>query len=279
MNVPTLDEVGAKVRQIPSLSVVVMELLASFDNENVDTADLLNKISQDQGLAARVLRMANSAFYGLNSRVGAVSEAVTVLGFHAVRSLALAAGIIKVFPNSVGGRFDSLPFWQHAVGTGVGAKILAARQGKDQETAFTAGLLHDIGKLALDTYFHDVFEAILNHRVEHDCLLVEAEQAMLGFDHAAVGHAMAQQWHFPPAIRQSIRDHHRPDVEPNFLTDVVHIAEILCYALDIGNGGNDRIPPLSPNAWSRSGTAWEDLDACLRDMERLNAGTNLLMAE
>lgn len=279
MKIPTLDEVQARVREVPALSAVVSELLASLDDENIDVAGLVGRISRDQGLAARVLRVANSAFYGLASRVGTVGEAVTVLGFHAVRSLALAAGILKAFPAGDGNRFDSRAFWRHAVGTGVAARVLAARLGKEAETAFTAGLLHDVGKLALAAYFGEAFAAALRHRNEQDCLLVEAEQALLGFDHAAVGHAVARQWHFPPSISQAIRDHHRPDAMPTFLTDVVHAGEVLCYALDIGSGGNDRVPPLAPGAWQRLGLGWDGLAGCLADIDRLSEGMNMLVTE
>jgi putative nucleotidyltransferase with HDIG domain len=279
MTALTLETVVAKVRQIPSLSIVVAELLASFDSEDVDIGYLVGKISQDQGLAARVLRVANSAFYGLSSRVGSVGEAVTVLGFHAVRSLALAAGITKVLPHKEGGRFDALAFWQHAVGCGVAARILALRAGKNPETAFTAGLLHDIGKLALDTYFREAFDAVLAYRAEHGCLMTEAEHALLGFDHAAVGFEMARQWHFPPAIQQAIRDHHEPDAAAAFLTDAVHAAEVLCYALDIGSGGNDRVPQLSARAWQRIGLGWDAIDDCLREIEQTSDGMSLLVTD
>lgn len=278
MKTPTLPEVLAAVRQLPSLSVVVTDLLASLNRENMDTASLVSKIAQDQGLAARVLRVANSAFYGLGSRVSGVNEAVVVLGFHAVRSMALAAGIINAFPPGVGGRFDRLAFWQHAVGTGVCARVLAARLGKDAEAAFTAGLLHDIGKLAMHVYYPEVFESVLASRGT-DKALIDTERLVLGFDHAAVGYEVARNWHFPPAIGQAIRDHHQPDAAPTFYTDVVHVANTLCCALDIGSGGDDLVPPLAPGAWERLGLGWERLGQCLHEIERANASMNLLMSD
>lgn len=277
MKTPTLPEVLVKVRQLPSLSVVVADLLASLSREDMDTASLVNKIAQDQGLAARVLRVANSPFYGLSSRVGGVHEAVVVLGFHAVRSLALAAGIINVFPRGAG-KFDRLAFWQHAVGTGVCARVVAARLGQDPESAFTAGLLHDIGKLAVHVYFPEVFDAVLACRGD-DTALVEAERLVLGFDHTVVGYEVARAWHFPVGVQHAIRDHHQPDSAPAFLTDVVHVANTLCRALDIGSGGDDLVPSLAPDAWARLGLGWDALDQCLHEIERENAGMNLLMTD
>lgn len=279
MNAPLLPEVMRKVRQIPSLSVVVAELLVSLNSDDADTATLVSKIAQDQGLAARVLRVANSPFYGLNSRVAAVSEAVVVLGFHAVRSLALAAGILNVFPPGSSTKFDRLAFWRHAVGTGVCARVVAGHVGRDAEAAFTAGLLHDVGKLALHVYFADVFEAVLARRAAGDLTMAEAERELLGYDHAAIGHEIARNWHFPQAIQLAIRDHHDPDTEPSPLADIVHVANALCIALDIGCGGDHQVPRMSHGAWDRLGLGWDALGRSLHEIERLNAGMNLLLAD
>jgi len=279
MNAPLLSEVTRKVRQIPSLSIVVAELLVSLNNEDSDTATLVAKIAQDQGLAARVLRVANSPFYGLNSRVSAVSEAVVVLGFHAVRSLALAAGIINVFPPGGTTKFDRLAFWRHAVGTGVCARVVAGHVDQDPEAAFTAGLLHDVGKLALHVYFADVFEAVLARAAAGDLTIVEAERELLGYDHAAIGHEIARNWHFPPAIQLAIRNHHDPDTEPAPLADIVHVANALCIALDIGCGGDHQVPCISHAAWGRLGLGWDALGRSLHEIERQNAGVNLLLAD
>ncbi len=279
MSEVTVERVLREVRQLPSLSVVVVEILDSFQNEAMQIPELVRKISRDQALAARVLRVANSAFYGFPSRIGSISEAVVVLGFHAVRSLALAAGIIHQFLPGNGRAFDLLAFWQHAIGVGVCARVVANCRGLPSEEAFTAGLLHDIGRLVLDTYFRDEFQRVLEYRDAHDCTLLAAEKEVLGLDHAAIGYEVAHQWKFPQAIQVAIRDHHSPDGVPAPPTDVIHLANVLAHALEIGNAGYDRVPPLSPAAWERLGGNWEMLESCLPEIERLNAGVNLLVAE
>jgi len=275
----TLARVMERVQQLPALSPVLHEILHSFSNEDVDIATLVNKISRDQGLAARVLRVANSAFYGLSSRVASIGEAVVVLGFHSVRSLVVAAGIINRFPPSGGTRFDRLAFWRHAIGVGVCARVLAARLGENAETAFTAGLLHDAGRLVLDAYFHEEFERILAYHAAADCAMIAAEQETLGMTHTIIGFEMAKQWKFPSSIQSAIRDHHHPDSgQPAVLTDIVHLANVLCHALEIGNSGYDMVPPLSAAAWQRLGLDWAVCRALLPEIERRNADLDLLIA-
>ncbi|MBS4099530.1 MAG: HDOD domain-containing protein [Sulfuricella sp.] len=280
MSALAMDRVVERVQQLPSLNQVVNEVLHSFDDEDVDIPSLVSKISRDQGLAARVLRVANSAFYGLSSHVSSVNEAVVVLGFYSIRSLVVAAGIINQFPNSAGKTFDRLEFWQHAIGVGVCAKIIAARLGQDMETAFTAGLLHDVGILVLDAYFHDEFEQVLSCRAASDCTIIEAEMATLQVTHAQIGYEVAKRWKFPLPIQLAIRDHHHPDQgAPALLTDNVHLANVLCHALEIGNASYDMVPPLSALAWERLGLSWDELGEMLGEIEHLNASANLLAME
>lgn len=279
MNDLTLARVMERVQQLPSLSPVLHEILHSFGNEDVDIATLVGKISRDQGLAARVLRVANSAFYGLSSHVGSIGEAVVVLGFHSVRSLVVAAGIISQFPPSGGKLFDRLAFWRHTIGVGVCARVLAARLGENPETAFTVGLLHDTGRLVLDAFFHPDFERVLAYRAAADCAMIAAEQGTLGLNHTVIGFEMAKQWKFPQAIQLAIRDHHHPDSgQAAVLTDIVHLANVLCHALEIGNSGYDMVPPLSAGAWQRLGLDWVACRALLPEIERRNADLNLLIA-
>lgn len=275
----TIEQVIKGVQQVPSLSAVVLEVLASFDREDIEIADLVQKLGQDQGLTARVLRVANSPFYGISSKVGSVGEAVVVLGFHNVRSLVAAAGIINQFPVSEGKGLDRLALWQHGIGTAVCAQVLAKALGRDQALAFTAGLLHDIGRLVLDAYFHEDFKAAMVHCTAEDSTLLDAERAVLGMEHAQVGFELARRWKFPVSIQQAIRDHHQPEREQAALTDLVHTANVLCHALDIGNAGYEMVPPLSSSAWTRLGLDWEKMPAQMAEIEQLYAGAHLLVSE
>lgn len=275
----TIEQIVKTVRQVPSPSTVVIEILASFEKENLDTASLVKKIGQDQGLTARVLRVANSPFYGMSSKVGSVGEAMVVLGFHNVRSLVAAAGIINQFPVTEGNSLDRLAFWQHSIGSAVCAQGLAKTTGKDQALAFTAGLLHDVGRLVLDAYFHDESSAIMAYSAAQDVTLSEAEQAQIGFDHAVIGYELVKQWKFPVPIQQAIRNHLQPERDRAVLTDLVHVANVLCHALDFGNAGYKMVPPLSSGSWTRLGLDWDAMPLLLAEIERQYDGAHMLLSE
>lgn len=275
----TIEQIVKTVRQVPSPSTVVIEILASFEKENLDTASLVKKIGQDQGLTARVLRVANSPFYGMSSKVGSVGEAMVVLGFHNVRSLVAAAGIINQFPVAEGNSLDRLAFWQHSIGSAVCAQVLAKTTGKDQALAFTAGLLHDVGRLVLDAYFHDESSAIMAYSAAHDVALSEAEQAQIGFDHAVIGYELVKQWKFPVPIQHAIRDHLQPERDRAVLTDLIHVANVLCHALDFGNAGYKMVPPLSSGSWTRLGLDWNTMPLLLAEIERQYDGAHMLLSE
>lgn len=269
-----LKEIVGKLQKLPALSVVLTELLESFEKESLDIPQLAGKIGRDQGLAARVLRVANSAFYGYPSRIASINDAVVVLGFGNVRALAIAGGVIEQFSSRQEG-FDRLAFWRHSIGTAVCAKVLAEHVGRNPETAFTAGLLHDIGKLVMDIYFTKEFNLVLNYCMQEDCTIVAAEREITGCDHSQVGYEVAKQWKFPLSIQQAIRDHHAPRDEP--LADLVHVADVLSHALEMGNSGYDAVPALSHAAWERLGLEWGQLQKCLAEMERLNSAAGLLL--
>lgn len=274
-----IEQVIKVVRQVPSLSSVVLEVLASFDNKDVEIAGLVHKLGQDQGLTSSVLRVANSPFFGLSGKVGSVGEAVVVLGFHNLRSLVAAAGIVSHFPPFKASEFDRQAFWSHSLGVAACAQVLAKALGLDQALAFTAGLLHDVGKLVLDAYFHEDFKAVMAHGRAEDMALTEAELAVLGVGHAQVGFELARRWQFPVAIQLAIRDHHQPECEPAILTDLVHVANVLCHALDIGYADHEWVPPLSSGAWTRIRLDWERMPELLKETEQLYAGVRLLVSE
>ena len=228
MSALSLHKVIEQIRRLPSLPAVVAELLREFDSDGAGTNDLARKIGQDQALSAAVLRLANSSFYGMSGRISNVQRAAVVLGTQSLRTLAIAAGIVGQYAAIRCHGFDWRRFWQHAFAAAVCARALARHCKQDPDTAFTAALVHDIGRLALVTLYPQEYEKVLAHSTELQVSLLDSERLLLGLDHALVGATLAQRWKLPATIQQAIANHHQPEVQPLCpITDVVHAADRL----------------------------------------------------
>jgi putative nucleotidyltransferase with HDIG domain len=245
----SFEHIIRQIQELPSLPVVVLELLSSMDQDDTDVHVLAQKIELDQGLAAKTLRIANSSFYGMQSKVTSIPQAVSVLGFHSIRTVVTACALTGSFAPVSGG-FDFQAFWRHSLATAIAARLLAPHLGVNPETAFTAGLLHDLGTLVLVTRFPAEHALVRSYRQAHDCQMADAELAVIGIDHAQVGSALAAYWKFPEAIQQAVADHHAIDrLEAGGLPLAVHMANAVALALDLAGVDDALVPPLSPAGW------------------------------
>lgn len=263
------EQVAARLKQLPSLPSSVADLLSSFANDEVEVEQIAAQIARDQSLTARVLRVANSSFYGLQSKVGTIHEAVVVLGFRAVRSMVLAVGINGAFRADQCPGFEAGAYLRHGVGVGLTARALAPLVGQNPELAFTAGLLHDIGELVLASNFSKPYSEALAYRKQQDCFLVVAEQFVLGITHGEVGGLLAEAWRFPDALRAAVADHHSPaNAAADSLANLVHVADMTAHALGLAHFADDMVMPLDSTAWKRLGIKWADLARLLPLIER-----------
>jgi putative nucleotidyltransferase with HDIG domain len=264
----SVDQVTARIHDLPSLPAIVVELLESVNQQDVNIDALAAKISYDQALAAKTLRLANSSFYGLQRKVTSFRDAIAVLGLRSVRTLVTAAAVTGNFTATTAGVFDFKAFWRHSIAAALAARALARLVGASEDSAFTAGLLHDVGRLVIVTRFPQHYQATFAHRAAHDGYLLDAEVAVLGIDHTMAGRALAQHWKFPPVIQEAIADHHLlKDTEAVSLAGIVHIADAISHALDLSGEEDDLVPPISTAAWSRLGLASETSARVFRDME------------
>ncbi|MEW5770237.1 MAG: HDOD domain-containing protein [Pseudomonadota bacterium] len=265
----TMDEVLANIQRMPSLPVIVGDLIKALDDEETGIDQLAEGIAKDQTLAARALRVANSPFYGTQHKVASIHDAIVILGFRAVGSLVTAASITGYFAPPPGVAFNLASFWRHGIGTALCARALARDAGVDPESAFTAGLLHDIGALVLLTAEPKRYAKVLAHRERNDSFRIEAEREVLGVDHAQAGEALASRWRFPSEIVRAVALHHAPDAG---LADVVHAADVLAHALDLAGDPLARVPTPCPGAWRRLGLDRDRLRAMFGGIEQEHAG-------
>jgi putative nucleotidyltransferase with HDIG domain len=250
----SVDDVVTRLQDLPSLPAVVMELLTSIEQEDVDISVLARKVSHDQALTAKTLRLANSPLYGLQVKVTTIQQAITFLGFQTTRNLITAAAVTGCFAGGRCAGFDDKAFWRHSIATAACARVLARRVRFNQDVAFTAGLLHGIGRLVLVTSFPAQYAQALAWRAQHDSTLLEAERAVLGIDHVAAGVALAAHWNFSDTMRLAIAHHHDPEAPgAGLLATIIHVANAIVHALDLAREQDDLVPPVSPAAWTALG--------------------------
>ncbi len=241
-----------RLGDLPTLPHVVQRLATMISRPTVSAEDIGTIIEKDQVLAAKVLRLANSPFYGFPSRIASVSHAVIVLGFNVVKGLTLCASALTIMKDA---GMDQL--WRHSLGVAITANLLATRlEIKNPEELFVSGLLHDIGKVVLYVKWPDVGNRIKDALKAHtDHSLFDMELELTGLSHAEIGGCLANAWHLPIALREPILYHHNPNQakEATLQTAIVHVADILVKGLACGNPGDDLIPPLSKSAWDLVG--------------------------
>jgi putative nucleotidyltransferase with HDIG domain len=253
-NTLSYDDVVRTLDDLPSLPAVVMELLNSIDQDDVDISVLAKKVSYDQALTAKTLRLANSSLYGLQVKVTTIQQAITYLGFQTTRNLITAAAVTGCFAEGHCPGFDHKAFWRHSIATAACAKVLARQMRFNQDYAFTAGLLHDIGRLVLVSCFPNQYSVTIAYREEHDCYLLEAERTVLGVDHVDAGMALAEHWNFSDTMRLAIGGHHDPEAPgAGFLAAIIHVADAIVHALDLAQAPDDLVPPVSTVAWNALG--------------------------
>ncbi|MDR7415652.1 MAG: HDOD domain-containing protein [Armatimonadota bacterium] len=242
----------------------VVEAMQLLDDLNTSAEEVASALGRDPVLAARVLRLANSALYLRARRVATLREAVVLVGFAAVRSLLVSAVAYDAFrPGAPGYGLDRVQLWQHSLAVATVARRLAGSRERDAEAAFVAGLLHDIGKLALSSALQEQYPAVLE-AVAGGMDFVEAERAVLGCDHAQVGAEAARRWNLPDPLITAIAYHHRPDEpEDPGLADAVHVADALCLMLGVGVGTDQLLHRCSEGALRRLGLSADEIPLLL----------------
>jgi putative nucleotidyltransferase with HDIG domain len=249
-----LDSVD-ELASLPSIYGRVSKLLDDPDSTIRALADV---ISQDPGLSLKLLRIANSAFYGRTKDVDTIEQALNVIGMQRVGDIVLGTTAMETFngiPNELVSMED---FWMHSLYCAIAARLLARKiNNSASESIFIAALLHDIGQLLLFHVRPEESRQVLLLTIEDisEPDMVEAEQRVLGYDHSQIGAALAQQWQLPDMLTAAIRYHHTPEKERVFQQEValVHIGNILAYMAELDEITEDDIGRIHSCAWSATG--------------------------
>ncbi len=264
-----ISELISNCDEIPVIPAAALQLLSSVDDPNVGSLDIAKIISTDQSLTAKVLKLANSSYYGMQGKVTRLTEAVMILGTKNVRNLAILASADDLLNISLRGyRLGSRQLWTHSFSVGVGCRLIAEVANlKDVDIAFTSGLLHDIGKLVmsvtLDKELKKVFDMIRKDSIPFNI----AEKEVLGFDHTEIGEALAQKWNLPQVICDVVRYHHNPnDCKPsNVFVDCAHVANYLTMTMGFGLGIDGLYYEFFPESLDRLNISNSDIDRVIDD--------------
>lgn len=251
-----LQELAGKIRQLPTLPTVYIRVAELMRDPETSATDVGKVVAHDQVIAAKLLQIVNSSFYGFRDRITTIPRAITVVGFQGLRDLILTLSALRVVrPWSDGKTFDDRSFWAHGVGCASAARAIASMvRGVDPEEAFTAGLLHDIGKLALYWFLRDEFVDVVWAAQERGEPLYRQENDAMGFNHADLGQLLAVRWRLPDELADAIAFHHTPVAARHTrIARLIHIADIIAQAMLPGADAKDRIPPLDATAWAQTG--------------------------
>ncbi len=261
-----------RIDSLPTLPQVLSKLEKLLQNPKTSAAEVNSLISSDQVVTAKILKLVNSAFYGFPGQISTVTHAIVILGFKAVKSIALSASVFDMFLEDKGrSGFSRKGFWEHSIGVAVITRVIARKvQYGEEEEAFVAGLIHDIGKVVLDHYSHEDLIACTDCMEKENLLFIEAEKKTLGFTHEDIGAWLSEHWQLPEQLKDAISYHHNPPMAKSAfkLTAMVHLGNILCQSLGIGLLEGKRMPRLNPEAWKILELNTEDISEIMNDIDK-----------
>lgn len=246
------DEILRNAHNVASLPLIYTRINEAVDERSSSMAAIGAIIQEDTGLSARILRLANSAFYGYPSQIGTIEKALTIIGLKPMRDLALATSMMQIFKDIPEDVINMKSFWEHSIACGVTARILAIRQGQpNAESYFLGGILHDIGQLILLQQIPQQIKYLLQLGERQNTLIVELERKEFGFDHASLGGRLLRMWKLPGFLISMVAAHHNPSSATQFkkAAAVIHFADILAHTLKMGASCEKNIPKLDKKAW------------------------------
>lgn len=259
-----VDEILERVGEIKPLPGTVLRLIHVINDPRSAVEDIVETIRYDQAVTSQMLRIVNSAYFGQSREISSLNDAMRCLGTVKVLQIVMAVHTNALLSKQQTGY--GLPpgmLWKHSVGVALGSVALADRLGlSNTGLLFTAGLLHDIGKVILNEYVGAEFALIARRVTEERITFPEAEQQVLGFSHDEIGGRIAEKWKLPEAIVLGIRHHHRPgNLKPaDPLVDALHLADCICLLLGVGLGADGLCYRADESVMDRHGLRESDLE-------------------
>lgn len=223
---------------LPTIPVVATKVMQLIESENASAEELARVVASDPAVAARVLKISNSSFYGCQRQIQTLSHAIMVLGFSTLKSLVVAASVKQVYKPY--GLTEKM-LWEHSFGAGLASRMIAnSTRLVNEEEAFLGGLFHDIGKIIMNSIDHEQFQLVMEKCFNDGISFLEAELQTYSYTHTEVGALVIKKWNFPTILMQAVLKHHSFDFEAGEdiyqirLTCIVGLANLICHKLGIG---------------------------------------------
>lgn len=258
----------SRLGDLPAVSRVVFKARDVMANPDLGIKELASVIEKDPGMVSKVLRVANSAYYGLSGTVSSIQHATVLLGVKRVGEIISMSGASKLIDKPlVGYKMESGELWEHSLAVAFASKMLIQKKEPSLTSdAFVAGLIHDIGKMILDPYIAekaDMFESYL----ENAMTPLDAETRLIGLNHTEIGYEACVSWGIPEELRTAIKFHHHPaDAEERLLAITVGLGDVLAGMSGLGTGAEGLVYPMESTALEHLGLCDEDIMTILGDM-------------
>ena len=250
------------MKDLPPMPQVIIKAQEIMANSNSDTNEIARLIETDPAIATKVLKLANSAYYGLSRKVTSIRHASVILGYKNLRQIISIASFSTFLGKSLPGYgFESDDFWKHCLAVALSSKTIAENKNPNFENeAHVAGLIHDVGKIVLEPYVlknKEKFDAFLENENE---TFVNAEKQILGLDHAEIASEICKRWNIPQAITFSINHHHSPSLSNgDLLSHILHVADYIAIKCGIGYDCDDVIYQLEDGTMDYVDIQTEDI--------------------
>jgi putative nucleotidyltransferase with HDIG domain len=250
------DKILAGIKELPPMPQVVVKTQQLIADADVDAKRIAEVIDTDQAIATKVLKVANSAYYGMSGKISSIKHAAVVLGYKTLGEITSSVGAENILGGKLPGYgYDSQDLWKHSLAVAFGSKILANTQNSTLvNEAYTAGLIHDVGKIIMDSYVLDKKEEIESFMEKEEKAFLEAENQFFGFNHAEIGFEICHKWNFPETITTAIKNHHQPsNANGNGLSHILHMADYIAILSGIGYDADDVLYTLEEGTMSALG--------------------------
>jgi putative nucleotidyltransferase with HDIG domain len=259
-----------QIEDLPTLPVVAMEVNKMLLDYDITINTLSNTIEKDQAMVSKILKLVNSAFFGLRGKISTLSHAIVVLGFNTIRNAVVSISIIDAFSVKEGlDGFDIADFWKHSVAVAVTSKYLAEKADiHSADDCFVAGLLHDMGKIVLLQHFNDLFQKVWLAVKRKNLSFYEAEKSRIQIDHARIGGYLARKWQLPLPLIDAIRYHHdiKPNINDQHLLMIIHTADIIVNTYAIDSKENLKLYGIHPDVLNAIGSRLDTLSEWYPDV-------------